>query len=133
MELFSNGQQNETLETMFSKKVKSEDELRILAEQLFGEGKECEKGLFIAASLFLIEFCPPKEQNAGKLISLIRSAIVNQNSRRPISDFDKIIEEVKCSSPTSKCLVYYDVFRSCSHPMRGQAVAHVLYRFAQCI
>ena len=110
------------------KNIKTKQELEEFANELIGEGKECEKNLFTALYLFLKDFVVESELDLEHMLSLTLATKLPRGMRNPSSDVDKIFEQIAVVSSTATCLVYYNAFKLYPEGVQNQAAGNLAYK-----
>ena len=110
------------------KNIKTKQELEEFANELIGEGKECEKNLFTALYLFLKDFVVESELDLEHMLSLTLATKLPRGMRNPSSDVDKIFEQISIVSSTASCLVYYNAFKLYPEGVQNQAAGNLAYK-----
>lgn len=110
------------------KNIKTKQEFEEFANELIGEGKDCEKNLLTALYLFIKDFCPADELDLEHVLALVLSTKIPRGLRNPQSDVDKIFEMVTIVNPTASCLVYHNAFKLYPEGMQNQAAGNLVYK-----
>lgn len=110
--------------------LKTEQEVREIAEEIIGEGKECEKNLLTAVILFLLAYNPETEHDFVHVTQLALATKLPKGPRNPQSDLDKIFEQIAAVDPMSRAMCYYNAYKCYPDGMQGQAAGNIVYKIA---
>lgn len=70
-----------------------------------------ETALLQALCFFLIEKCPPEEQNFSSVIEMLRLAEIDENNPNNTSPLDVMFTKLKEENPASMAVKSYDIFK----------------------
>ena len=110
--------------------IKTKQDLEKFVDELFGEGKACEKNLFSAIYLFIKDFCQPDEHDMEHVLSMVLATKVQHGQRDKRSDTDKIFEQMETVQPYASCLTYYNAFKLYPEGMQNQSAGNLAYKIS---
>lgn len=110
--------------------LKTDQDVRSMVEEIIGEDKECEKNLLTSVLLFLLRDCPKEEHDFYHALQLVLATRKQRGQRNPMSDLDKIFEQVEVVEPKTTALNYYKAYKCYPDGMQGQAAGNIAYKIA---
>ena len=112
------------------KDFKTKKELEKLANKIIGDGNDCEKNLFMSASLFLQNYTAETENDWEHMLELV---LANKSNFGQESDFDRIMSQISTIDPASSCLVYHRVYQLYPNNIRNIAAGNLSYAICRIL
>lgn len=111
------------------KDIKTIEELLILADDIIGENRECEKALFMALTTLLMTFHKEEERAWETVITLLLDTPAPKGPKNPQSPLDIRFSSV----PNSMSLTYYRIYKLYPEHASASASGNLAYKLLKAM